>query len=78
MVLGFAVIGALLLMLLMRDPPAIEQTAARSNDMHEPALFEIAERCSPSRITGAVTHVSHASRAGVVLLYFSRRQEAAS
>jgi transcriptional regulator GlxA family with amidase domain len=27
---------------------------------------------------GAVTHVSHASRAGVVLLYFSRRQEAAS
>ena len=30
MVLGFAVIGALLLMLLLRDPPAhLEQTAAR-------------------------------------------------
>jgi len=30
MVLGFAVIGALLLMLLLRDPPAhLDQTAAR-------------------------------------------------
>jgi DHA2 family multidrug resistance protein len=29
MVLGFAVIGALLLMMLLRDPPAIDQTAAR-------------------------------------------------
>ena len=29
MVLGFAVIGALLLMVLLRDPPAIEQAAVR-------------------------------------------------
>ena len=29
MVLGFAVIGALLLMVLLRDPPGIEQAAVR-------------------------------------------------
>jgi hypothetical protein len=30
MILGFAVIGALLLMLVLRDPPTIQQTAART------------------------------------------------
>jgi hypothetical protein len=40
---------------------------------HEPgALFEIAERYSPSRIADAVTHVSQADRAGVVLIDFSK------
>jgi len=40
---------------------------------HEPgALFEIAERYSPSRIADAVTHVSQADRAGVVLFDFSK------
>jgi NADPH2:quinone reductase len=39
---------------------------------HEPALFEIAERYSPSRIADAVTHVSQAGRAGVVLIDFSK------
>jgi hypothetical protein len=40
---------------------------------HEPgALLEIAERYSPSRIADAVTHVSQADRAGVVLFDFSK------
>ena len=40
---------------------------------HEPgALFEIAERHSPSRIADAVTHVSQPDRAGVVLIDFSK------
>ena len=34
-------------------------------------LFEVAERYSPSRIANAVTHVSQAGRAGVVLIDFS-------
>jgi NADPH2:quinone reductase len=46
--------------------------------MQEPAPFEIAERYSPSRITGTVSRVSQAGRAGVVLLDFSRQQEVAS
>jgi hypothetical protein len=48
---------------------------------HEPgALFEVAERYSPSRIAGAVTHVSQAGRAGVVRIRidFSKDWEAAS
>jgi len=44
---------------------------------HEPgALFEVAERYSPSRIAGAVTHVSQAGRAGIVLIDFSEDWEA--
>jgi NADPH:quinone reductase-like Zn-dependent oxidoreductase len=35
-------------------------------------LFEVAERYSPSRIADAVTHVSQAGRAGVVLIDFSK------
>src|SRR5260370_19344654 len=44
---------------------------------HEPGtLFEVAERYAPSRIADAVAHVSQAGRAGVVLIDFSRNQEA--
>jgi len=40
---------------------------------HEPgALFEVAERYSPSRIADAVTHVGQAGRAGVILIDFSK------
>jgi NADPH2:quinone reductase len=40
---------------------------------HEPgALFEVAERYSPSRIADAVTHVGQAGRASVVLIDFSK------
>jgi hypothetical protein len=35
-------------------------------------LFEVAEGYSPSRIADAVTHVSQAGRAGVVLIDFSK------
>ena len=35
-------------------------------------LFEVAERYSPSRIADAVSHVSQAGRAGVVLIDFSK------
>jgi NADPH2:quinone reductase len=41
-------------------------------------LFEVAERYPPSRIADAVAHVGRPDRAGVVLLDFSRKQEAAS
>jgi NADPH2:quinone reductase len=41
-------------------------------------LFEIAERYPPSRIADAVAHVGRPSRAGVVLLDFSRELEAGS
>lgn len=36
------------------------------------ALFEVAERYSPSRIADAVMHVSHAGRTGAVLIDFSK------
>ena len=40
---------------------------------YEPgALFEVAERYSPSRIADAVTHVGQAGRASVVLIDFSK------
>src|SRR5712691_2842921 len=35
-------------------------------------LFEVAERYSPSRVADAVSHVSQAGRAGVVLIDFSK------
>jgi len=35
-------------------------------------LFEVAERFPPSRIADAVTRVSQAGRAGVVLIDFSK------
>jgi hypothetical protein len=44
---------------------------------HEPGtLFEVAERYAPSRIAHAVAHVSQTGRPGVVLIDFSRNQEA--
>ncbi|SIO42841.1 NADPH:quinone reductase [Bradyrhizobium erythrophlei] len=63
----------------MQQPPeqrkadiALAQRLAR-----EPGtLFEVAERYVPSRIAQAVAHVSQAGRAGVVLIDFSRNQEA--
>ena len=59
-------------------PPGAE--ALKSQQLaHEPGtLLEIAQRYSPFRIADAVTHVSQANRAGVVLIDFSKDQEAAS
>jgi NADPH:quinone reductase len=51
--------------------------AQRQRLAHEPgALFEVAERYSPCRIADAVAHVGQAGRAGVVLVDFSKDQEA--
>jgi len=65
----------------MQQPPEQRKAdvALAQQLAHEPGtLFEIAQRYSPFRIADAVTHVSHASRAGVVLIDFSKDQEAAS
>jgi NADPH2:quinone reductase len=64
----------------MQQPPEKRKAdvALAQRLAHEPALFEIAERYSPSRIADAVTHVSQAGRAGVVLIDFSKDHEAAS
>ena len=59
----------------MQQPPEQRKAdvALAQRLAHEPgALFEIAERYSPSRIADAVTHVSQADRAGVVLIDFSK------
>jgi len=63
----------------MRQPPEQRKAdAALALPLaHEPgALFEVAERYSPSRIADAVTQSSR--RAGVVLIDFSKDWEAAS
>jgi hypothetical protein len=59
----------------MHQPPEQRKAdvALAQRLAHEPgALFEIAERYSPSRIADAVTHVSQTDRAGVVLIDFSK------
>jgi NADPH:quinone reductase len=65
----------------MRQPPEQRKAdvALTLRLAHEPgAPFEVAERYSPFRIADAVTYVSQASRAGVVLIDFSKDWEAAS
>jgi NADPH2:quinone reductase len=59
----------------MQQPPEQRKAdiALAQRLAHEPAaLFEVAERYSPARIADAVTHVSQAGRAGVVLIDFSK------
>ena len=59
----------------MQQPPEQRKAdiALARRLAHEPGtLFEVAERYSPSRIADAVTHVSQADRAGVVLIDFSK------
>ena len=65
----------------MQQPPEQRKAdiALAQRLAHEPgALFEVAERYSPSRITHAVAHVGLAGRPGVVLIDFSKDQEAGS
>ena len=65
----------------MQQPPEQREAdiALARRLAHEPRpLFEVAERYPPSRVADAVTHVGRPGRAGVVLLDFSREQEAAS
>jgi hypothetical protein len=64
----------------MQQPPEQRKAdiALAQRLAHEPGpLFEVAERYPPSRIADAVAHVGRPGRAGVVLLDFSREQEAA-
>jgi NADPH:quinone reductase-like Zn-dependent oxidoreductase len=59
----------------MQQPPEQRKAdiALAQRLAHEPGtLFEVAERYSPSRVANAVAHVHQASRAGVVLVDFSK------
>ena len=59
----------------MQQPPEQRKAdiALAQRLAHEPgALFEVAERYLPSRIADAVTHVSRAGRAGIVVIDFSK------
>jgi DHA2 family multidrug resistance protein len=73
MILGFAVIGAVAAAAAARPTRDRADSGAEVTDMHErPTRNAIPHhRCR-------ITHVSQASRAGVVLLYRLRKQEAAS